>query len=141
MSVAQNKAVSRRWYEAWGTDAIETACAECLAADFVAHFSGQGTLDRATYIRLDREFAAAFRDSRIMVDELIGENDTIATRMRWCAMHTGKILGVAPTGKRFEIAGFAMDRFRGGRVIEHFPLFDQLSMLQQLGVVERPPHA
>jgi hypothetical protein len=29
-----NKAVSRRWHEAWGTHAITSAYAECLAPDF-----------------------------------------------------------------------------------------------------------
>jgi predicted ester cyclase len=55
--------------------------------------------------------------------------------MTWRAVHTGTFQGIQPTGRRFEIMGFAVDRFRQGRVVEHVPLFDQFSLFQQLGLI------
>jgi steroid delta-isomerase-like uncharacterized protein len=141
MSTEQNKAVSRRWHEAWGTSEIASAYDECLAPDFTAEFFGQGKVDRATYIERDQEFARGFTDLSITVEELVAEDDRVMVRMTWRGRHTGEVVGIPPTGRRFEVAGFAVDRFRGGRVVEHVPLFDQLALLQQLGVVPAHPGA
>ena len=50
MSTERNKAVSRRWHEAWGTEDLAAAYDDCLALDFQALFFGRGWIDRATYI-------------------------------------------------------------------------------------------
>ncbi|MGH3992247.1 MAG: ester cyclase, partial [Pseudonocardiaceae bacterium] len=133
-----NKAVSRQWHEAWGTSGITAAYAECLAPEFTAEFFGQGTVDRATYIARDQEFAAGFSDIRMTVEELAAEGDRVMVRMTWRGRHTGDALGFPATGRRFEVAGFAVDRFRSGKVIAHVPLFDQLGLLRQLGVAAVP---
>jgi predicted ester cyclase len=135
LEAEKNKSIARRWHEAWGTSAIAAAYDECLASDFRAQFFGQGWVDRATYIRLDQEFAAAFSNSHITVDESVAEGDTVMSRMTWRAVHTGTFQGIQPTDRRFEIMGFAVDRFRNGRVVEHVPLFDQFSLFQQLGLI------
>jgi predicted ester cyclase len=89
-------------------------------------------------MRRDTEFARAFSDIRIIVEEMVAEGDAVISRMAWTATHTGQFQWLAPTGKRFTITGFGLDRFRDGKVVEHIPLFDQLSMLQQLGVAGEP---
>jgi steroid delta-isomerase-like uncharacterized protein len=128
----RNKHTSRRWHESWGTDAIEAAYAECLAPEFTAQFFGQGVVDRDSYIRQDRNFAKAFSDTSIKVEDIVAEGDTVMVRMTWRGTHSGEMLGIPATGKRFEVSGFALDRFRDGRVVEHIPLFDQPSLLRQL---------
>jgi steroid delta-isomerase-like uncharacterized protein len=133
LETEKNKSIARRWHEAWGTSDIRAAYDECLAPDFRAQFFGQGWVDRDTYIRLDQEFAAAFSDSHITVDEIVAEGDIVMSRMTWRGVHTGPFQDIQPTGKRFEIMGFAVDRFDQGRVVEHIPLFDQFSLFQQLG--------
>jgi steroid delta-isomerase-like uncharacterized protein len=131
-----HKVISRRWHEAWGTPEIEAAYAECLALDFRAQFFGRGWIDREAYIRYDRRFAAAFSNSRITVEEAVAEGDRVMLRMIWRGVHTGPIEGVPePTHKPFEIPGFAVDRFRDQRIVEHVPLFDQYSLLDQLGAL------
>src|SRR5688500_4913951 len=125
MSSERNKTIARRWHEAWGTSAITAAYAECLASDFKALFFGQGWVDRDTYILRDQAFAAAFSDTRISVEQLVAEGEIVMSRMTWRGRHTGAFQGIPATGKQFEIMGFAVDRLRDGRVIEHVPLFDQ----------------
>ena len=46
MNIDDNKAVSKRWHEAWGTNQIAGAYADCLAPSFRARFFGQGWIDR-----------------------------------------------------------------------------------------------
>jgi predicted ester cyclase len=136
MSTERNKVIARRWHEAWGTDLLRGAYLECLDPEFRALFFGQGWVDRATYIRRDQELLKGFREVRVRVEDAIAERDTVMCRMTWSGEQNGTADWLQPTGKRFEIQGFALDRFRDGRVIEHIPLFDQLGLLQQLGVLE-----
>jgi predicted ester cyclase len=133
MGIEDQKAVSKRWHEAWGTTDIDEAYADCLAPDFKALFFGQGWIDKESYIERDREFSTAFSDVKITVEEQISEGDLVFCRMSWKGRHTGDIPGAAATGRSFEIMGFCQDRFRDGRVVEHIPLFDQASLLEQLG--------
>lgn len=132
MNIEENKKVSKRWHEAWGTSGIKNAYAECLAPDFRALFFGQGWVDRATYVERDQAFMAAFDDVHFTIEDLAGEGDLVFCRLRWRARHIGPVLGIEPTGRSFEVMGFAQDRFRAGKIVEHIPLFDQASFLQQL---------
>jgi predicted ester cyclase len=135
MSIEKNKAAAKRWHQAWGTSGITAAYAEYLAPEFRAMFFGQGWVDRATYIERDQAFMAAFEGIQLTVEEIIGEGDLVFCRMRWRARHIGPIFGIQATGRRFEIMGFGQDRFRAGQVVEHIPLFDQASFIQQ---IQRP---
>jgi predicted ester cyclase len=128
----RNKETSRRWHEAWGTNGLEAAYEACLAPDFRALFFGQGWVDRDRYIERDRAFLAAFADVEVAVEDLAEEHDLVFCRMRWRGRHTGDIPGAKASGRRFEIMGFAQDRFRDGRVVEHIPLFDQAKLYEQL---------
>src|SRR5687767_14420233 len=132
MSIDKNKAASRRWHEAWGTSGIKLAYEECLAPEFRAMFFGQGWVDRTAYIDHDQCFSAAVEGTQLTVEEIIGEGDLVFCRMRWRARHIGPIYGLQATGRSFAIMGFAQDRFRGGQVVDHIPLFAQASFLQQL---------
>jgi predicted ester cyclase len=44
-------------------------------------------------------------------------------------------MGIAPTGKRVSISGIMITQFRDGKQVESWSSYDQLGMLQQLGVV------
>jgi predicted ester cyclase len=44
----------------------------------------------------------------------------------------GRLEDLEPAGRRIDIYGFGLDRFRDGQVIEHIPLFDQWKLMQQL---------
>ena len=47
-------------------------------------------------------------------------------------------MGIPPTGKQVQITGIDLFRFSGDKIAEHWGVFDQLGMLQQLGVAPSP---
>ncbi len=53
-------------------------------------------------------------------------------------LQRGKLMGILPTGKQFTITGINIVRVAGGRIVEEWVVFDQLGMLQQLGVMPAP---
>ena len=77
----------------------------------------------------------AFPDTRFEINDLIVEGDKVAARLSASGTHKGALMGIAPTGKRVSITGQAITQFRDGKQVESWSSYDQLGMLQQLGVV------
>jgi len=59
---------------------------------------------------------------------------------RWTATltHSGTFLGIPSTGKRVRVNGMSVQRFVGGKIVEGWDNWDQLSLLVQLGAVLPP---
>jgi predicted ester cyclase len=72
------------------------------------------------------------------VQDLIAEGDWVTARTIWRGTHSGEFQGVPPTGKQMAISAFIVERIRDGKMVEHWGLFDQLGMMQQLGLVPPP---
>jgi predicted ester cyclase len=51
--------------------------------------------------------------------------------------HLGSYLGIRPTSRSIEVKGFFFARIADGQIIENWILFEELRILQQLGLV--PP--
>jgi predicted ester cyclase len=69
--------------------------------------------------------------------ELIAEGDTVVGRFACTATHTGPWLGHPPTGRRFErIDEIGIYRLRYGKISHTWSLEDNLTRLQQLGLVQ-----
>jgi steroid delta-isomerase-like uncharacterized protein len=80
-------------------------------------------------------FIAAFPNIEVTVEDLMAEDNK--TVLRWTARgtHQGDLMGIPPTGKEICITGMAIDRFEDGKSVEHWEILDQLTMMQQLGVI------
>ena len=65
-----------------------------------------------------------------LVDEMIARF-THSVRMDWL------LPGVAPTGKRIELAAVSVARFEGGKIASENLYWDQASVLLQLGLLDR----
>jgi len=132
MSIETNKEASREWHESFGTPNLKSAYEKFLAKDFRALFFGHGWVDRDSYIKGDQEFVAAFENVTMSVEDVAGEGDLVFCRMRWRGKQVAPVLGVQSSGKDFDVFGFCQDRFQSGKVVEHIPLFDVASLMQQL---------
>ncbi len=66
---------------------------------------------------------------------MIAEGDRVATKKTFSGTHTAEGIGIPPTGNRVTIQYVDILRLRDGRIIEHWLSMDQLSFMQQLGVI------
>ena len=80
----------------------------------------------------------AFPDLNLRIDDLIVEGAIAAYRLTIRGTHQGDFTGVAATGKQVKVSGMVVSRFDEGKIIEEWEILDELSMLQQLGVVSMP---
>jgi steroid delta-isomerase-like uncharacterized protein len=78
---------------------------------------------------------AAFPDMQVRVEDAFAEGDKLVTRWSARGTHQGDMMGVSPTGKQISVSGIAIDRFESGQSVEHWEIFDQVGLMQQLGVI------
>jgi steroid delta-isomerase-like uncharacterized protein len=136
---AQNKAVIRRFVEEVQNNKNEAAYDELNDPEFVNLSSPPG-------VPSDREggkmflwgFFDAFPDSRFTIDDMIAEGDRVVTKKTFTGTHTGDFAGIPATGRTVTLQYVDIMRVRDGRIVEHWLSMDQLSFMQQLGVVPMP---
>lgn len=80
-------------------------------------------------------FLAAFPDIHVHIEDLFAEGDKLVTRWSAHGTHDGELMGIPPTGKKAAVSGIAIDRFENGQSVEHWEVFDQVGLMQQLGVI------
>ena len=75
-------------------------------------------------------------DLQVIVEQAVAEDDWVMGRSKSTATHSKPVLGASPTGKVVETAFWDLHRFdAGGLIIETWNLTDNLSVMQQLGLM------
>jgi steroid delta-isomerase-like uncharacterized protein len=128
-------AVGRLWIEAFNQR--DWALEESLrTADFTASLSGMPQpLDASQWQGFLQSFAAAFPDSRIEIHMLQGEGDTSTCQWTISGTHRGEFNGIPATGKSIRFDGIEINRYRDGKIVQHFAQFDMLALLGQIGAL------
>ena len=141
MSTEDNKTVIRLFREALDAGDLNRALA-AFAPDAVVHLSGApGPLTLDGFKQFGRVFLSAFPGGRSTVEDVIAEGDKVVSRITYRGTHTGDLMGIPPTGKSITMAETIVDRFTDGKIVESWRLFDQMAMMQQLGVIPAPGQA
>jgi steroid delta-isomerase-like uncharacterized protein len=133
-----SKQLVRRWFEEVWNRRDASAIPRLLAADGVAHglaADGQDLVGPEGFLLFHAAFTSGFADLRIVLDDLIEEDDRIAVRWHSTGTLTGHGLGVAPTGKSMSITGTSILRVKNGQIVEGWNNFDVLGMHRQLGTL------
>ena len=138
----ENKAVLRRWIEAYNERDLE-AEADVLAPDYVAHVpAAPGPLEGLeAWRRFSGSFAEAFPDLRLTVEDIMAEGDMVAARVAFRGTHRGEFQGIPPTDKEVAFTAIEVNRVRDGKVEEHWVELDLLGLMQQLGAIPEPGHS
>lgn len=135
MSVEENEAMVRRFYEeVWNRGDVEVAL-EVFADDYVRHDlrPTQALPGPEGQMKIASEFRAAFPDLRMELDLILGEDDLVAARWTTDGTNTGPWGGRPATGKPARFSGVNIFRFRDGKVVELWNHRDDLGLMQQLG--------
>ena len=132
---AQNKALVRRWFDqVWNKGRAE-AIDELMSDRSVVHGLGDDLRGPAGFKPFHAAYRDAFPDLALQIEHLVADDDLVAVQWSATATHSGGGLGFAATGKRVSFSGMAFIRVEGNKLVEGWNSFDQLGMLQQLGVV------
>jgi steroid delta-isomerase-like uncharacterized protein len=135
---SENKTLVRRWFEEVWNNGRVAAIDEMLASHTVVHGLGDDLHGATEFKRFHSAYRNAYPDVTIQIDDLVAEGDVVAARWTAKGTHRGDGLGFPATGRHVEFTGMVFVRVTDGRLVEGWNNFDQLGMLQQLGVVNLP---
>jgi steroid delta-isomerase-like uncharacterized protein len=129
-------ATTRRLYDLINAGDIDGFGA-LLADDFVDHEELPGLAPtKDGVVAFFRMYVAAFPDLRMVPEDVIASGDKVVARVRATGTHKGAFLGLSPTGRRVDVQLVDIMRFGDdGLAREHWGVFDQLAMMQQLGAI------
>ena len=88
--------------------------------------------------RLFTMYHTAFPDMQFEAEDLVEEGDRVALRWRARGTNTGEFMGMPPTGRPVDVTGIDIYRIVDGKVKEHWPQLDMITLLRQLGVMPAP---
>jgi steroid delta-isomerase-like uncharacterized protein len=137
-------ALVHRWFDEVWNQGRESAIDELLAADAVVHGLGEpGVAVRgpAAFKPFFAKLRATFPDLTIRVEQTVAEGDWVASRWTAQMTHRGDALGVPATGQQVTVAGMSLGRWRDGQLVEGYNVWDQLSLMQQIGALPAPAAA
>lgn len=133
MSVEENKALVRRFVEEFWNTGNLAAADELIAGDATITLAGIGQVNRESLKAFARAQRSAFPDWHSTLEEMVGEEDTVAERWTGRGTHEGTFQGIAPTGRRVMVPGVVFYRIASGKITEFRGQFDGLALMQQLG--------
>jgi steroid delta-isomerase-like uncharacterized protein len=135
-SEEENTALVRAWYAAISAGDVE-ALEEFLAPEVVRH--GGGTIaDALGPEDIKRNFAlyfAAFPDLQSDIQQVLADGNLVAVHAIEHGTHQGDLLGIPASGNEATWDMFAIYRIECGKIAEYWSQVDDLSRLQQLGVI------
>ena len=130
---SDNKSVNYRWIQAFNNCDWKTE-QEIRTPNFRAVLSGSPEpLDFDAWSGFLTGFAVAFPDAKITIEDSITEGDLVATRWTLAGTHKAEFQGISPTGRTVRFNGIEYNRIVSGHIAEHWSMFDNLALLQQLG--------
>lgn len=134
--VARHTVLGRRYFEeVWNRGNVD-ALGELLAPNYVNHTPSTpnppaGPQGLKPIVHAMRQ---AFPDLHYEIQDVIATPHSVAIRVIVTGTHRGDLFGVAPTGRTVNVDQINIEHIEQGRIVEHWRLTDELSLMRQLGV-------
>ncbi len=132
----ENKAIVKGFFEELFNKHSLDSIDKFLSADYVEHMAPPGTPPGVgIFKQLFGMYLNAFPDLHTAFDDVIAEGDKVVVRSTTGGTHTAEFMGMAPTGRQFEISEIHIVRVSDGKIVEHWGSLDDMGMMQQLGFI------
>src|SRR5689334_13085281 len=131
MELDANKAIIRRHFEEiWNGRRLDVA-EQIVDPAYFSHFPLPGQPAGIAGFRYAVEMLqSSFPDLTITIEDLIAEGDQVVARLTARGTHQGPFRGIAPTGRAVSWRGIRIFRIAGGKIVEHWANWDDLSLLE-----------
>jgi steroid delta-isomerase-like uncharacterized protein len=139
MGIEENKEVVKRFIESGNKIQgdllkIQPFIDEFLSSNHIHHTPmGDHTLDITT--QFYHMVFSAFPDLVYKINDIIAEGDKVVMSLTNTATHKGEFQGIPATGKHVRFNGVDIFKVADGKITDEWSFPDQLSMMQQLGVI------
>jgi steroid delta-isomerase-like uncharacterized protein len=137
LSIATNKAIVRRYFDQILNEKRHDLAEEFLADNIELH--GSGILPGLEVVKQwFATFATAFPDGYTTIEDIVAEEDRVVARTTFNGTHQAEMQGIPASGKAISMPGITIFRLDNGKIAEGWLVNDNLSMMQQLGVIPAP---
>src|SRR5215212_4632213 len=125
----ENKDLVRRSWATSNTDVLDDA----YIPDAVWHLPDQDIQGVENFKQYLTSYLDAFPDLNVTVEDEIAEGEKVVNRFTLRCTHQGETEEFGPsTGRQIELKGMTISRIEGGKIVEEWQAYDNLSLLQQL---------
>ena len=130
-------AYERTWIEGLNRGDV-SAADQAFAPDCVIHINGspEPNLSLGGFREMVSGLLLAFPGMRFTIEDQIVAGDKVATRWTAKGTNSGPFGPVPATGRPVQVSGLILDRVVDGRAVERWEQWDQMAMLQQLGLAQ-----
>ena len=136
-SKEQNETIIRRYYnEVWNQGKLDVLD-ELLDKNYINHTPstpnppvGPGGLKPIV-----AAIRKAFPDLHYEIKDVIVDDSTAVARVIMTGTQTNQLFDLAPSGKKITVNQITIERIRNGKIVEHWRVTDELSLMKQLGFV------
>ncbi|MGR4883036.1 ester cyclase [Streptomyces sp. LARHCF249] len=113
---------------------------ELFASDYIDHDVGhdETTITGRNVMHEDMRMWRAAFDMTFETVAQLAEGDFVTTVWTWRGTHKGEFMGVAPTGKTYEIPGTTTFRCADGEITEGWWHYDIGRLMREMGVSGMP---
>jgi steroid delta-isomerase-like uncharacterized protein len=130
MTPKENKEVVRTFFQIYDTHDYSLAF-KCMAADYIDNSLSQvRSLDDA--ITILQSTHRSFPDIRVVIEDLIAEDDQVVFRGRFLATHSGDFLGYPATGARIEFEAIEIFKLKGQKIVESWGYWPSNDIIKQI---------
>ena len=133
----ENKALARKFLRMLELGEPNMAD-EIVAADYTNHDAPEPSIGLEGVKAFVPGFKKAFPDVQLEIAFQIAEGDKVLTRYTWSGTHQGEYSGVPATGKWVSWTAMVTFMIVDRKIREAWMNYDQLGLMQQLGVVPTP---
>ena len=131
---ARNKALLMRLIEEGFNRGDLSVVDEIVSPDAAEHQRGNGSGVEGTK-EVISTLRGWFPDFTMRAEDVAAVGDKVWARFKATGTNLGPVMGRPPTGKKVSIDVIDIIRVRGGKLVEHWGVPDQLGMMIQLGAM------
>ncbi|WP_343550902.1 ester cyclase [Pantoea sp.] len=130
----QNKAAVRHFNHRVIAQGDREAFDQLVAENFVNHSAPAGASNdrEALWHTFAQILRPALSDLQVEIHQQIAEGDWVNTRKTITGVHSGALMGIAPTGSAVTIEVMDMVRIENGQYVEHWGINTLAAVVSQL---------
>jgi steroid delta-isomerase-like uncharacterized protein len=136
MSTPNEQLIIKYFEEVWNKGKLEVLD-DIIAPNYINHSPGmenpppgpEGLKPIVAAIR------KAFPDLNYVIENIVVSDSQVAVHTTMHGTHTGDFFGIAPTNKTIKVSQMQIERIENNKIVEHWRVTDDLSMMRQLGQI------
>ena len=135
-STAEILEYEQKWLDGLNSGNVSIAD-EVFQPGCVIHINGnpQRDLTLENFKQMVAGLLVAFPDLHFTLNDQFSSGDKVSTRWTAKGTNTGPFGEMPATGRTVEVEGLIIDYMVNGKVAKRWELWDQMAMMQQLGLV------